>query len=309
MIFLKGPGSISVKVPPYNLNKYYSNGQLYLQNKLDPKEPESIPDPDFIDPPQLFLCNSVGLPFWCSNCRSIKTQRAHHSSKLGHCIPKFDHYCLYIGTIIAQNNFTWFLCFVMCFEVLFIYIYVATFANSRSVLNYGSENTLHPAAIIMVACNGFFSLMLLALNFSFARVFKFNETSVDFLQIGKAKQYRFKLYSKRKSLRDFLFPTKLNRDQTYAQFINTQRYVNVEHPDQLNIRVVLPLPENQHPFNKGRWENFIDWFRKYDFQTAEEVVVHEETTFSNTFKSWVFQQVKAGEGHIFGSADITPVTV
>ncbi|KAG7878082.1 hypothetical protein KL937_004230 [Ogataea polymorpha] len=150
LMFVAGPGSLPVAVPPYNLNSYYANGQLYVRGELDEKSPSVVDDAALIAPPQIFLCNADGLPFWCAQCRSIKTLRAHHSSAHGRCIPRFDHYCLYIGTIVAQNNYVWFLCFVSCFEMLFFYILVSTFAFSKAVLSYGRHRILHPAALLMI---------------------------------------------------------------------------------------------------------------------------------------------------------------
>ncbi|KAG7835734.1 hypothetical protein KL942_004904 [Ogataea angusta] len=39
LLFVAGPGSLPVAVPPYNLNSYYANGQLYVRGELDEKSP------------------------------------------------------------------------------------------------------------------------------------------------------------------------------------------------------------------------------------------------------------------------------
>ncbi|KAG7865357.1 hypothetical protein KL918_004599 [Ogataea parapolymorpha] len=67
LMFVAGPGSLPVAVPPYNLNSYYANGQLYVRGELDEKSPSVVDDAALIAPPQMFLCNADGLPFWCAH--------------------------------------------------------------------------------------------------------------------------------------------------------------------------------------------------------------------------------------------------
>ncbi|OBA13985.1 uncharacterized protein OGAPODRAFT_78294 [Ogataea polymorpha] len=223
LMFVAGPGSLPVAVPPYNLNSYYANGQLYVRGELDEKSPSVVDDAALIAPPQIFLCNADGLPFWCAQCRSIKTLRAHHSSAHGRCIPRFDHYCLYIGTIVAQNNYVWFLCFVSCFEMLFFYILVSTFAFSKAVLSYGRHRILHPAALLMIVVNELFTLLLLTLNMSIGHIFELNETSIDFLQLSRARQYRYTLGSRQSRLKNILFRRKITKEEARIGLLNSQR--------------------------------------------------------------------------------------
>ncbi|KAG7898264.1 hypothetical protein KL935_004414 [Ogataea polymorpha] len=58
LMFVAGPGSLPVAVPPYNLNSYYANGQLYVRGELDEKSPSVVDDAALIAPPQIFLCNA-----------------------------------------------------------------------------------------------------------------------------------------------------------------------------------------------------------------------------------------------------------
>lgn len=40
-----------------------------------------------------FVCDSVGLPRWCSTCSNWKDDRTHHCTDVGRCVRKLDHFC------------------------------------------------------------------------------------------------------------------------------------------------------------------------------------------------------------------------
>ena len=41
----------------------------------------------------VFECDIDGYPRWCSSCQMWKPDRSHHSSELGRCVYKMDHFC------------------------------------------------------------------------------------------------------------------------------------------------------------------------------------------------------------------------
>lgn len=52
---------------------------------------------------EVFVCESDGRPRWCSDCCNWKPDRAHHSSELGRCILKMDHYCPWVGGMVSET--------------------------------------------------------------------------------------------------------------------------------------------------------------------------------------------------------------
>lgn len=42
---------------------------------------------------EVFECDIDGLPRWCSVCQTWKPDRSHHSSEVGRCVYKMDHFC------------------------------------------------------------------------------------------------------------------------------------------------------------------------------------------------------------------------
>lgn len=50
-----------------------------------------------------FVCELDGRPKWCSECRTWKPDRAHHSSEMGRCIRKMDHLCPWVGGMVSET--------------------------------------------------------------------------------------------------------------------------------------------------------------------------------------------------------------
>ena len=61
---------------------------------------------------RIFQCDPSGLPIWCPTCRNWKPDRAHHCSDNGRCARKLDHYCPWVGGVVAEPNFKFFVQFV-----------------------------------------------------------------------------------------------------------------------------------------------------------------------------------------------------
>lgn len=105
--------------------------------------------------PESFLCDPQGFRQWCSHCQSVKPDRAHHSSMLGRCVPKMDHYCAWLAALIGQRNLKLFVNTVFYFCIVAIYTIV-------SVLVYGHHSFPHTSAlyVVMYIISGFWLLFL-----------------------------------------------------------------------------------------------------------------------------------------------------
>jgi palmitoyltransferase len=79
----------------------------------------------------VFTCQMDGKPNWCSYCANWKPDRAHHCSSSGRCVYKMDHFCPWVGGIIGEDNFKFFIQFngysvLYCIHLLVvmaIYVY------------------------------------------------------------------------------------------------------------------------------------------------------------------------------------------
>ncbi|SMN20976.1 similar to Saccharomyces cerevisiae YDR459C PFA5 Palmitoyltransferase with autoacylation activity [Maudiozyma saulgeensis] len=81
---------------------------------------------DVIRPPSIFECNVQGYPIWCPYCGSVKAFRSHHSRSTGSCVPKFDHYCSWLGSVIGQDNYKMFLQFLIYISITFGIMWIST---------------------------------------------------------------------------------------------------------------------------------------------------------------------------------------
>lgn len=59
-----------------------------------------------------YTCDYQGWPLWCDKCHNWKPDRAHHSSQLGRCVRRMDHFCPYAGGIISESSHKFFVQFL-----------------------------------------------------------------------------------------------------------------------------------------------------------------------------------------------------
>ncbi|KAI1623104.1 DHHC palmitoyltransferase-domain-containing protein [Exophiala viscosa] len=59
----------------------------------------------------VFVCGWDGRPPFCSTCYNYKPDRAHHCSELGRCVLKMDHFCPWVGGIVSETSFKYFIQF------------------------------------------------------------------------------------------------------------------------------------------------------------------------------------------------------
>lgn len=120
-----GPGS-APRVPQYDLGNNNHSTSLKQETAISINDEESCYE--ISSPPQVFVCDSHGYPLWCSTCQSVKLDRVHHSAELGHCVPKMDHFCIWIGAMIGLSNYKFFI------QFLFYLMLQLTFVFSTLVL-------------------------------------------------------------------------------------------------------------------------------------------------------------------------------
>jgi palmitoyltransferase len=88
---------------------------------------------------EVFACDQNGLPIWCGVCNNWKPDRSHHSSDVGRCVLKLDHFCAFVGGLVSERNFNFFIQFTSyaALYALFVLIVVAThFDEARSRVSF-----------------------------------------------------------------------------------------------------------------------------------------------------------------------------
>lgn len=89
----------------------YGSTEGYTPRHLRQHHPkERFPVQDFWRK-DVFVCGWDGRPPFCSTCYNYKPDRAHHCSEVGRCVLKMDHFCPWVGGIVSETSFKFFIQF------------------------------------------------------------------------------------------------------------------------------------------------------------------------------------------------------
>lgn len=138
--------------------------------------------------PEYFFCDSHGFPIWCSNCQTIKPPRSCHMSGTGTCVPRADHFCLWVGSVIGQNNYIVFMKFMVWYWCYFVVVlvYLGVFGGKNIQRNGGSG--MNHNYIVLFVVSGFWVVAITALLGSHLFYIGKNITTIDDMAMGRAKR-------------------------------------------------------------------------------------------------------------------------
>ncbi|OLN86070.1 Palmitoyltransferase PFA5 [Colletotrichum chlorophyti] len=126
-----------------------------------------------------FVCESDGRPKWCSECRNWKPDRAHHSSEVGRCVRKMDHFCPWVGGMVSETSFKFFAQFTFyCTLYCAVSLGQAAYCLSLQI----RERSVDGRTISGVAIAGFFGLFTFLMTATSWRFIFLNITNIDALR-------------------------------------------------------------------------------------------------------------------------------
>ncbi|CAJ2503519.1 Uu.00g109130.m01.CDS01 [Anthostomella pinea] len=128
---------------------------------------------------EVFVCDSDGRPKWCSTCCNWKADRVHHSSELGRCVYRMDHYCPWVGGMIGENSFKFFTQFTTYTACYCAVVLGATAFTLRKKIEEGSG--LDPWVLAALVLAAFFGLFTFLMTVTSLRYIILNMTNVDML--------------------------------------------------------------------------------------------------------------------------------
>lgn len=229
-IFVTGPG-VPLKVAPIDIYDTKEEGLLSV--------------------PECFLCDEGGFPDWCSSCQSIKVARFFHLKDAGRCVQKFDHYCVYLGAVIARANYLYFYKTVLAAESFLVVVLVYLVRYSR--LNYVRNGHLNPHYIVMYVICGFWFLMLLTITSVYTRYMLLNMTTIEDLSISQLRRFtRWKADYERARKAGKNLDILMRRMPRKEKGV---RYMNLQHA---GTRIVVSFLAKERPFDLGFRRNFIN---------------------------------------------------
>ncbi|AGO10672.1 AaceriABR203Wp [[Ashbya] aceris (nom. inval.)] len=178
-IIVLGPGR-QPRVAPF----------MILPETLDAAERVKEGAATSVLPPDVYQCDPQGYPVWCSICQSLKGLRSHHSVMLGFCVPRLDHHCIWLGTVIGRLNYRLFVQFNMYFVVHLLIIVISVGSLQRRIAANARMrgDTEDPQVLVVLACGSLGLLMIGALFISFLKYMASNRTTIETMHNSKTHQ-------------------------------------------------------------------------------------------------------------------------
>ncbi|KAJ9155370.1 Palmitoyltransferase [Pleurostoma richardsiae] len=156
-------------------------GDLEAQPYIDGPDPDpDSPGLEQFYSKDVFVCENDGRPRWCSTCRTWKPDRAHHSNEIGRCVRKMDHYCPWVGGIISETSFKFFVQFLVYATIVCALVLSESAYTVNRRIKDGSS--LDPRLVVALAIAGFFGLFVFTMAATAFRFIFLNLTNVDILR-------------------------------------------------------------------------------------------------------------------------------
>lgn len=104
----------------------------------------------------IFVCDYQGLPIYCETCHCYKPDRSHHSSDVGRCVRRMDHFCPWVGGMVCETNHKWFIQFLVYAAFFSVFVLITNaYMLSDQQRRIGDLNA---HIIVATGIGGLFSL-------------------------------------------------------------------------------------------------------------------------------------------------------
>lgn len=179
----------------------------------------------------VFVCNPDGRPSFCSACHNWKPDRSHHCSELNRCVMKFDHFCPWVGGVVSETSFKFFIQFTFyaalyTFQILVVSAYFFTERHRQT-------DFLNAHWIVLIAVAGLFLLFSAGMCVSTGQFAVINSGTVENLS-RKTKVWHLAVYISPQGVRE------AQEKGIPLQLISYPR----------PAEEMLGAPQQQHPTNR-----------------------------------------------------------
>ncbi|KAJ5958472.1 uncharacterized protein N7479_005622 [Penicillium vulpinum] len=125
----------------------------------------------------VFVCQPDGRPLWCSTCCQYKTDRAHHCRELGRCVRKMDHFCPWVGGVVSETSFKFFIQFVAYTAIFCTFVLiVSAYFTAEIRRQTGGAN---PYWCVCIGLSGLFAFFTAGMTLSSVQMGIFNITTIE----------------------------------------------------------------------------------------------------------------------------------
>ena len=73
---------------------------------------------------------------YCGTCSIIRPSRSTHCADCNNCVERFDHHCPWIGNCAGKRNYKYFFIFLICLNVLTVFIGVFSIVHIAKYVHY-----------------------------------------------------------------------------------------------------------------------------------------------------------------------------
>ncbi|KAL9099847.1 MAG: hypothetical protein Q9163_004710 [Psora crenata] len=206
----------------------------------------------------VFICQGDGRPIWCSNCQNWKPDRAHHCREVDRCVRKMDHFCPWVGGVVSETSFKFFIQFVgwaavyCIFNLIVMAILVAEYRKDTGTANVHWVVTLAFGVLF-----GLFAIGMTGSSLQFALL---NTTTIENLS-RKTVVHQLAIHMPRLPQEPPPFPT--------ISYSTAQKSETSEpSPDTIKTFAILHTKPGENVWDLGPYRNFksvmgdhwYDWF-------------------------------------------------
>ncbi|KAL4980512.1 Palmitoyltransferase pfa5 [Aspergillus desertorum] len=125
----------------------------------------------------VFVCQPDGRPIYCSKCCHYKPDRTHHCREVDRCVRKMDHFCPWVGGVVSETSFKFFIQFVFYTALFCITVLVACAIYTAELRR--DTGDVNPHWAIGIGLSGFFGLFTFGMTLSSLQLAAFNLTTIE----------------------------------------------------------------------------------------------------------------------------------
>lgn len=216
-------------------------------------ETNAIGDPSNEERPSLqdffkhdvFTCQGDGRPTWCSTCLNWKPDRAHHCREVDRCVRKMDHFCPWVGGVVSETSFKFFVQFVAWAAVYWLFILVTMAIFLAEYIE--KTGTINVHWVVTLAFAALFFLFTAGMTGSSMQFVLLNTTTIENLS-RKSVVYQLAIHIPRPSSEPPPYPT--------ISYSTASKPIGQIAPDAIKTFAILHSKPGQNPWDLGAFENF-----------------------------------------------------
>ncbi|KAJ5240989.1 uncharacterized protein N7469_002580 [Penicillium citrinum] len=125
----------------------------------------------------VYVCQEDGRPAYCSTCCQFKVDRSHHCRELDRCVRKMDHFCPWVGGVVSETSFKFFIQFVF-YTATFCTFALIVFAYFTAQLKHDTGN-VNAHWCVCIGLSGLFGFFTAGMSLTSLQLAALNLTTIE----------------------------------------------------------------------------------------------------------------------------------